>query len=584
MLIATRGHRLRTTSTAYGATTYRGATLPAGISISDLALTTSFYGTTYDTSTLAIGSSRYSASATLTVNTTGTQGRTDLLAHLATHAASGADHRIVVPASVLSGGIYTLPAKTDPTKHCWIVVTGINAGTFSTAIGTKIPTNQTGMATLEGPSSGVNAVVECADSASARGYSFHGIIVQPNGNNTVVLGIVTIRRTTAQTSINALPGRVFLDRCWIKGGTNGSIRRGILANGPYLKVHDSRITDVHTIGNESQGIAGYNGSQFIDVRRTTIEASSQAVLFGGADPDMPNTNTMDPADIFFEEIYGFSPLSWLPIHPTYASNNWLAKTKYELKNARRVVWNNMRARNNWFGGQNGYALLLQNLSDNNTNAAENRVEDVVIRNMHLDYCLQGANLLSRVAYNGGDLPTNRMKRVVIDNILQTRCGGIRGEPVKYLNNGDLGDYGAALQLLGDIQDLIIDRATHDGDQWLRLEGTGGTNWALTNQIARGGNYAFIRTGGPQALAGLQASCSTGLNFAGNVMYDYAQNGGSFAAYSPGCDANETNSSMAFQDFANYDYRLTTQQLTKGVSGGVPGADIATINSALAGVN
>ena len=581
MLILTSRHRRIAVG---GSSVYRGANLPFGITKSGLSLSSPFAGTTWDTSDLAIGSARYNASSTLTVTTSGTQGRTDLLAHLATHAASGADHRIVAPASVLTGGIYTLPAKTDPSKHCWIVASTINAGTFSTPVGTKIPTNQAGMATLEGPNGTVNAVLEFADSANARGYSLHGIRIQPNANNNVDLGIVSFRRMAAQSAFSGYPGRLFIDRCWLAGGSNGAIRRGVLANGPYFKIHDSRITDVHVVGFEAAGIGSWTGAQYHEHRRMTIEAATQSIFFGGADPDNANSGVLDSQDIFSEEIYSYKPFTWLPVHPTYAGTHWSVKTGPEGKNVRRWVINNSVTRNCWLDNQNGYAMLFQGLSDNNTNDLQSRVEDVVVRNHQFDYCLNGINLSSRVVYNGGTLPANPMRRMVFENIAMTRNGGIRGEATAYLKNGDTGTHGTALQIGGDVRNLLADRFTADGDKWLSLIGTGGEDWAITNHIARGGQYGIARSGGPNGLAGVQAACGTNLTYDGNVLYDYAQGAGNYASFGPGCDADETNSSMAFQDYANYDYRLTTQQLTKGVNGGVPGGDLTTLLAALAGVN
>lgn len=561
---------------------YRGAQLPYGVTMTGLSLATPFAGTPYNTSTLTIGSSRYNAATTLTVSNTGSTGRTDFLAHLATVAANANDYRIIVPAGTLSGGAYTLPAKTDPTKHCWIVATTVHAGTFSTPIGTKIPTNQTGLTTFEGANSTQDYVMSFADSAAARGYSLHGLQVQPNGNNTIQLGIIGFRRTVGQTTIADYPGELFIDRCWIKGGTGGSVRRGVLANGPYFKIHDSRITDVHTVGNESAGIGSWTSGRYHEHKRCTIEAGAQAILSGGADPDNANTGLLDPSDWFSEEIYAFKPLSWLPVHPDYAGTHWLAKTGNEAKNVRRWVINNSRTRNNWADGQNGFGMLFQGLSDNNTNYDHTTIQDIVVRNHHFDYCLQGVNISSRVSYDGPTL-TNPGRRIVLDNILQTRNGGERGEPVAYLKNGNSGTYGTAYQPVGDLRDLVIDRGTADGDKWLSLEGPDAESWTITNQIARGGSYCISRTNGPSGRAGVEASCAVNLNYDGNVVYDYSEGGGSFASFAPGCDANETNSSMAFMDYAGYDYRLTTQQLTKGVGGGRPGADIDTLLSQLTNV-
>lgn len=636
---------------------YRGATLPNGIT-APASLSDGFGGMTWDYSDLYVGGTRYNAATRLTVSTTGATGRTDLLAHLATVAAGNNDYVIILPTSAaLTGGQYTLPAKTFTSKHCWIVNTKVDDNTFAYSRGTKIPASTTNMAILEGGTATLDSIVTFADSGSARGYSFHGCVIQNNQSSAsydIQLGVIEMRRTTQQTAMSGYPGRLYLDRCWLRGSPTTDVRRGILANGPYLAVHDTRISDVHCVGNESAGIAGWTGSQFHDIRRCTIEAGTQTVLYGGADPDNPNTNLLDPADIFIEKVYGFKPLTWLTSHGTYGGIHWSVKTGFESKNVRRLVIDRSWSQNCWPDAQNGYGLLLQNLSDGSNNLSENRIEDVVVRHHQFDYNANGVNLAARVAYHDGRVtsstatvttvtgnfcntagfydgvtititsgtgsgqtrtiatggwsggtrqatvtaawtttpdatsyitfnssavPTNRMTRIVFDNINMTRNGGNRADATSIILNGSSSSLGYGMQLLSDIDNLIIDRWTADGNRHINLEGSGGTSWTLTNHVARQGTYGTFRTGGLQFNAALAASCGTGLTFNGNVGYDLGS-----GSYSGGIDYNETNASMLFTDYANYDYRLTSAHLTSGVSGGVPGCDINELNSQVSGIN
>ena len=95
---------------------YRGAQLPSGVTLTGLSLATPFAGTTFNTTDLAIGHARYNAATTLTVSSTGSAGRTELLAHLATHAAGSTDHKIITPAATLSGFQDQLPSTWDGTS------------------------------------------------------------------------------------------------------------------------------------------------------------------------------------------------------------------------------------------------------------------------------------------------------------------------------------------------------------------------------------------------------------------------------------------------------------------------------------
>jgi hypothetical protein len=563
-------------------TTYRGRNLPIGMtatvpqSIGDrTTLATPFGGTVWDTADLSVGSARYNA-ATVLVAVSYAQ----LMTHLATVAANDLDYIITTPVATLVG-VVTLPAKTYPNRHCWIVNTTIHAGTFAHAIGTKVPKSTVGMTILQGPPSAIDAVVEYAQSGNARGYSLHGIVVQIDPSSAsyyVQLGIISCRRNTPQVAMSGYSGRLKIDRCWIRGSAIADVRRGILMSGPYLDMQDSRISDVHYRGNESAGIGGWTGAQLHKQINCTIEAGAQTILYGGADPDNPNTNLLDPSDIYTERVYGFKPLTWLTTHPSYAGIHWTVKTGFEAKNVRRWLIDRSWTQNCWPDAQTGFAMLFQNLSDDNSNHLENRIEDVIVRNHKFDYVAMGMNSLSRVAYGGGVTPTHRMTRICYDNILLTRVGGNRADPDSIILNGLSQALGRELQVLGDIDGILIDRITSDG-RILFLFSSPGANGQLTNIVGRAGQYGAFLDGGQTGSTAIASYFSDGLVVDGNVAYDISE-----GILNAGWDGDETNSSMAFQDYDNYNYRLTTQHLNKGVGGSIPGCDIDTLETELSGIN
>jgi hypothetical protein len=571
-----------------GATTYRGATLPANMT-APASLSSTFGGTPWSIDDLIVGQSRYNAATTLTVTNTGSTGWTDLANHLTTVAANNADYKIIVPAATLSGTVLTLPAKSFPTKHCWIVVTGINSGSFTTARGTRLPKSQAGMCVIEGDTSGQANVVMFADnSAAARGYSFHGIHFKKQGSGGACsVALLDMRRASGTvTTIDDCPGILYVDRCLFQGN-NTQTRRGIVPNGPYFWVEDSTFWDLSYLGFESSAIGCWSGARYHVHKNCRLEAPSQFILFGGADPQNPQSGNLDSADIYTYRCYGFKPLSWLSTHGTYDSvTSRTVKTGFEAKNVRRWVIDSCWTQNCWPDAQNGYAMLFQNLSDGETNHLANRIDDVVVRHHRFDYVAQGLNLLSRVTY-GGTLPVNPMSRVVFDNILMTQVGGSRSDALSVIKNGVVGDVGVSLQLLQDVQDLVIDRwttdtHTHTDSVWLKMEGTSGADWTLTNIVARLGIYGIFRSGGQTGSTAMASQCPAGLTMTGNVGYDiYDRDPSTMGA---GWDADETNSTMNFAGYASYNYALTTDHLTKGMDGGVPGCDITTLNTMLSGVD
>lgn len=160
----------------------------------------------------------------------------------------------------------------------------------------------------------------------------------------------------------------------------------------------------------------------------------------------------------------------------------------------------------------------------------------------------------------------------------TRIGGNRGDDPAIILNGLSQALGYSLQLLSDIDGVILDRITSDGERGFNLDGSGALG-TITNFVTRLGQYGAFRSGGLVGDAALAALFDAGLTVDGNVGYDLSE-----STMVTGWDADETNVSMKFQNYAGYDYRLTTDHLTKGIGGSRPGCDIDTLTTVLGGVN
>src|SRR5205085_678899 len=93
---------------------------------------------------------------------------------------------------------------------------------------------------------------------------------------------------------------------------------------------------------------------------------------------------------------------------------WHAKNLWECKSCQRVLIEGNVMENNWIDAQNGYAILLQGLTDENT-APQNRIWDVTIRNNIIQNTPSGINIASRLAYHGGGLPRDPATRITITN-------------------------------------------------------------------------------------------------------------------------------------------------------------------------
>jgi hypothetical protein len=84
-----------------------------------------------------------------------------------------------------------------------------------------------------------------------------------------------------------------------------------------------------------------------------IEASSENIMFGGADPTVQG---LVPSDIEIRRNHVTRPISW--------KGKWLVKNLFELKNAQRVLVEGNVFENNWQDGQGGSAVNLKSTNQN----------------------------------------------------------------------------------------------------------------------------------------------------------------------------------------------------------------------------
>jgi hypothetical protein len=105
----------------------------------------------------------------------------------------------------------------------------------------------------------------------------------------------------------SLPHDIILDRCYIHGNATADVSRGIALNSAGTQIVNSRISEIHGIGFDTQAIAGWNGPGPFKIVNNYLEAAGENVLFGGADPKIAG---LVPSDIEFRGNHCSKPLSW----------------------------------------------------------------------------------------------------------------------------------------------------------------------------------------------------------------------------------------------------------------------------------
>ena len=496
----------------------------------------------------------------------------------ALHASRPGDV-IELQAGATFTGNFVLPRKTG---NDWIYIRS-SAHALLPPPGTRVlPSHARLMARIETP----NRTPAVRTAAAAHHYRFVGIEVTARGatrstgpysdNN-----VVYLESEGGQTSLRQVPTDIIFDRCYVHGTPTGSVRRGVAMNGVRMAVVDSYLSNFHEVGADSQAISGWNGPGPFKIVNNYLEAAGENLMFGGADPSIPD---LVPSDIEIRGNHLFKPLSWKIGHPTYAGTPWSVKNTFELKNARRVLAEGNLLENNWQHDQNGFAILFT-VRNQDGGAPWCTVEDVTFRKNVLRHSGGGFNILAA----DNNFPSRQTRRVLIqDNLL---------DDISSVNWGGTGRLFQFLSLDSrdtGILDLTVEHNTgfsnagsaYTGDKPIAVH----RSFRFRNNIAPKGAHGFaggtkswpppspLVTGdGSRTLDTFYlAPVFTGNVLTGSTPGDYFGHPGNFF---PATDAE-----VGFADLSRGDYRLGPSSRYKNAAtdGRDPGAAIDALEAATAG--
>ena len=238
--------------------------------------------------------------------------------------------------------------------------------------------------------------------------------------------------------LDTVPHHIRIEQCYVHGDPEKGSRRGIALNGADMAVVDSHISDFKEHGNDSQAIAGWNGPGPFQIVNNYLEGAGENLLFGGADPRIPD---LVPSDIEILRNHFTKPLSWRIEDPSYGGAEWVVKNLFELKNARRVRVEHNLFEHNWAHGQDGFSILFT-VRNQDGASPWSVIEDVLFTN----------NVVRRVA--GGiyvlgfdDIHDSRQSsRITIRNNLFVEIGGSWG-------------HGRLFQIANGARDIRIEHNT-----------------------------------------------------------------------------------------------------------------------------
>lgn len=188
----------------------------------------------------------------------------------------------------------------------------------------------------------------------AHHYRF--VCVEFLGTKDGVGNIVKIG-STEEKRLEDLPHHIEFDRVYMHGVSAQGQRRGIAANGRFLKIANSHISDIKRKGDESQAIAIWATDGNIEIVNNYLEAAAENILFGGAGSAL----NLVPSDCVVRDNWMNKPLKW-------RDEGWDVKNLFEIKNGRRIRVENNLLTNNWGSAQDGTAIVIKSTADSGAGA------------------------------------------------------------------------------------------------------------------------------------------------------------------------------------------------------------------------
>jgi hypothetical protein len=437
----------------------------------------------------------------------------------ALEAARGGDI-VTLEAGAVFQGPFSLPNKPG---DGWITIRSSAEESLPPA-GTRVdPSEKALMPTLE---SATEPVIKAAP--GAHHYRFVGIEIRPRADaflkNLVELG-------GGETRLEALPHDLDFERCYIHGDKRRGARRGIALNSKDTTIVDSYLSEFKEVGADSQAIAGWNGAGPFRIENNTLEAAGENLLFGGADPTIPN---LVPSDISVLRNHFTKPLSWKAGESVYEGTPWTVKNLLELKNARRVRIEGNLLERNWAAAQNGFAILFT-VRNQDGGAPWSVVEDVSFVSNRVRDVAGGVNILG----HDDNHPSGQTRHVVIRNNLFENVGNER-----------FGGGGRLFQLLDGTADVVIEHNTaFPSGNLITAEGRPHSGFAFRDNIVPEAGYGVIGDGAAPGRSTLDAFFP-GASFQKNVIV-----GGDASSHPKDNFFPTSLEKVGFVDLQAGDYRL-----------------------------
>ncbi|MBC7932686.1 MAG: hypothetical protein H7Z38_19160 [Rubrivivax sp.] len=463
---------------------------------------------------------------------------------------------IALAAGASFTGPFTLPNKGASTE--WITIRTSTPDSALPAPTERIaPPHAPLLPKLLSPGGG-EAALQTA--AGAHHYRLIGIEIRPATAAALIYDLVKLGdATSAQNTLDKVPHHLTLDRCLVTAFPAQTLKRGIALNSAETTITNSYVAGFKSEDQDAQAVAGWNGPGPFHIINNYIEAAGQNLMFGGA---MPGVAGLVPSDIEIRRNHFFKPLSWRRGDPSYAGTRWSVKNLFELKSARRVVFEGNLLENCWGDVNSGYGAI--NLTVRGDSGPQATIEDVLIQNNLLMHTPNVFNILGK---DTGQ-PSRRGRGLKIINNLFVDVDGKRWE-------GD----GEFIKI-SDMQDVTVDHNTvlHTGSI-IFVYGPVNSGFVFTNNVLAHNSYGISgqdRASGSDTLRTYMPGALLRRNIIAGASDGYPN------FYPTDNFYPMKLTKVGFADIARGDYRLAPASAYRGkaTDGKDVGCDIAALSAAL----
>jgi hypothetical protein len=512
---------------------------------------------------------------------------------------------ISLQSGAVFSGNFSIPSKSCDDQH-WIIIRSSAPDSALPQEGTRINPCYAGVASLPGrPAFKCPAVNNVMAKIIFNGGAGSGPIQFLQGANHYRFVGLEITRGSPQAHLWDLvtpmqdtysADHLVFDRLWVHGTATDETKGGIHLSGiTYAAIVDSYFSDLHCISmhgscTDAQAINGGGGSLAsgpYKIDNNFLEASAESILFGGS------PGTITPTDIEIRYNHLFKPLIWQPgavgFVGGYTGDPYIVKNHFELKNARRVLFEGNLLEDVWGGfTQSGFSVVLTPKTQNG-GCMPCQVTDITIRYNKIRNVGGGFDIANVEDKTGGYAVAGErysIHDIVLDNVSKTQYQGfgqlvmmLSTSTTEVLNNVSMQHITAFPDPSGHIISLQDPVPPMSGFVFVNnlVQSPSSPTWSA------GGGYADCASS-ENPLTIMRTCFGTGYVFTGNVLV------GDFSKYPAsqwptGQTFLSSVDSVGFVDYANGNYTLSSSSPYKGkaTDGRDVGADVAGLTTMIAGV-